>query len=840
MSAVLRLPVRYLRLLASIWADRDAAVRRIVVTTIAALALSLVAAVAFADPPGRIGRVSAIEGEAVLQGPEGDPFRAEINWPVTSGFNLQTAPNARAEVRIGSVALRLDGDTTARFAAVDDTNVALVLDRGTLALRLRARDTVAEVSVHTPEGRVTFADVGRYRIDVGRVPGTTVVSADRGFARIIAPDLAVDVRSGRAVEIAAGTARFVTTLTDAFDDWTLARDRRDDAIAQGYVSPEMTGYEDLAHYGDWRTTAGYGAVWVPRAVPVGWTPYRHGRWQWIAPWGWTWIDDAPWGFAPFHYGRWCYLDGVWGWAPGAWVARPYYAPALVGWIGRPGWSVSFAARGFVGAGWFPLAPRETFVPWYRTSPVYVQNINIAHVTKITHITHPQGGSMGAPQGGMGAGITEGTAALGGMGATGFANARLPNAVTVAPAAAIAQGQRIGGSALNVPAGQLAGAQPVAPIAPQAGAVRGGTAGLGGMGAAGVPLDAPSLGGRARGAPLDASVPGDWRGTAASGAATALAPNIAPRSGASTAIGGAPGAAGGMGGGNAGPFAGPAGAAPNAPPGAPWPAGNLGAPATRLSVPPTSDALSGTRGTLGGMAPRASESPGAAAQTDGMLRSPGGMGGSIGGSIVPGPRSAIAGSSPLGGAGAPAGNSAAGRPATPPASAPPPMGTFGMGAIGGVAPPGRQLSPPVATAPRWSGPAGTAGGGAGFGGMAGTSPPSRIMPPAPIAPVPAAPPPRASYAPPAPSFAPPPHAGYAAPRVYAPPAYAPPAQAAPPAAMRAPPPPSSFGGMGGMGGAPGMGAPRGMTPPTAPAAPSPAPQGNPRGPGGGFGGMGGRG
>ena len=23
-----------------------------------------------------------------------------------------------------------------------------------------------------------------------------------------------------------------------------------------------------------------------------------------APWGWTWVDDAPWGFAPFHYGRW--------------------------------------------------------------------------------------------------------------------------------------------------------------------------------------------------------------------------------------------------------------------------------------------------------------------------------------------------------------------------------------------------------------------------------------------------------------------------------------------------------------------------------------------------------
>ncbi len=35
-----------------------------------------------------------------------------------------------------------------------------------------------------------------------------------------------------------------------------------------------------------------------------WTPFRDGRWAEIAPWGRTWIDNAPWGFAPAHYGRW--------------------------------------------------------------------------------------------------------------------------------------------------------------------------------------------------------------------------------------------------------------------------------------------------------------------------------------------------------------------------------------------------------------------------------------------------------------------------------------------------------------------------------------------------------
>jgi hypothetical protein len=58
-------------------------------------------------------------------------------------------------------------------------------------------------------------------------------------------------------------------------------------------------------------------AWSP---PVG----RHiiyGRWVWVVPWGWTWVDDAPWGFAPFHYGRWVYVS-YWAWVPGPLAVRP--------------------------------------------------------------------------------------------------------------------------------------------------------------------------------------------------------------------------------------------------------------------------------------------------------------------------------------------------------------------------------------------------------------------------------------------------------------------------------------------------------------------------------------
>jgi len=89
----------------------------------------------------------------------------------------------------------------------------------------------------------------------------------------------------------------------------------------------MTGAQDLDAYGDWSETPEYGAAWFPRTVDVDWAPYRSGHWAWVAPWGWTWIDAAPWGFAPFHYGRWVRIHGAWAWIPGTRITRPVYAPA---------------------------------------------------------------------------------------------------------------------------------------------------------------------------------------------------------------------------------------------------------------------------------------------------------------------------------------------------------------------------------------------------------------------------------------------------------------------------------------------------------------------------------
>jgi hypothetical protein len=148
----------------------------------------------------------------------------------------------------------------------------------------------------------------------------------------------------------------------------------------------VVGYEDLDDYGGWRPEPEYGTVWFPHVTVVNWAPYRYGHWAWISPWGWTWVDDAPWGFAPFHYGRWVSVRGAWGWVPcpprtvAVAYMRPVYAPALVAWVGGPHFGVGIGVGVGANVGWFPLGPREVYVPSYHVSRGYVNNVNISNTT----------------------------------------------------------------------------------------------------------------------------------------------------------------------------------------------------------------------------------------------------------------------------------------------------------------------------------------------------------------------------------------------------------------------------------------------------------------------------
>lgn len=349
---------------------------------------------AWADPPGRVGRLAEATGPVWIFDPnQGEWTAAPLNRPITGGDRLHTNPAARADIRIGSTSLRLDGHAEVEFQALDDERIRVLVHEGSVALRLRAADKVREVEVLTAEGRLSPQRVGRYRVD--RQAGATAVTVADGTALFEGPGAALTLYPRQRGEFwidsrLSPTLQYSITdpIRDAFTSWNNGRDQVEDRAAAGqrWVSPEMTGADDLERHGEWSESPEHGPLWAPRAVPPGWAPYRFGSWAWIAPWGWTWVDDAPWGFAPFHYGRWVWYRDAWRWSPGRWVARPVYAPALVAWVGGPHVSIGVSVGSGPPIGWFPLGPREVYVPWYGVSPRYVQVINQGHVTQVVNVT----------------------------------------------------------------------------------------------------------------------------------------------------------------------------------------------------------------------------------------------------------------------------------------------------------------------------------------------------------------------------------------------------------------------------------------------------------------------
>ena len=349
-----------------------------------------------ADPPGRVARLNYLMGAVSLRPAGSDAWAAAVpNRPLTTGDAIWADSNSRAELHAGSTSIRVDGQTELDLTLLDDNTMQLRLAQGSVTIRVRHLDDGQVYEIDTPNGAITLGRAGEYRVDVGPDGTTSVVDVWSGNAEVTAAGSSFAVNARQQARI-NGTDSPTYDLVDApaydeWDQWCADRDRREDTSESArYVSTEMTGYEDLDAYGHWEVMPEYGNVWVPSGMGPGWAPYHTGHWVWVDPWGWTWVDEAPWGYAPYHYGRWVYAGGGWAWVPGQMVARPVYSPALVAFVGAPAPRPGVAVGVAVGVGavaWFALGPQEVYHPAYAVSPAYVRQVNVTNVTNVTNITN---------------------------------------------------------------------------------------------------------------------------------------------------------------------------------------------------------------------------------------------------------------------------------------------------------------------------------------------------------------------------------------------------------------------------------------------------------------------
>jgi hypothetical protein len=358
------------------------------------------------DPPGRVARLGFVRGTVSFE-PAGteDWVTAVVNRPLTTGDKLWNDNDSYSELHLGSASIRLGSNTGFSFLNLTDNMTQVQLTEGTLNVRVRRLGDDETFEVDTPNLAFTLLRPGSYKINVNEAGDTTVVLVREGQGEATGGGSAYTVHP-REVATFTGTDQIDADVqgwddsSDDFDNWAAERDSRiDHSVSSRYVSDDVIGYEDLDEAGGWRPVEEYGNVWFPHVTIVGWAPYHYGHWAYIAPWGYTWVDDASWGFAPFHYGRWVVVGGVWGWVPapprvavvGVAYVRPVYAPALVAWVGGPHFAVGVGVGGGfaagVSVGWFPLGPREVYMPSYHVSRAYVTNINVTNTRVETTVVN---------------------------------------------------------------------------------------------------------------------------------------------------------------------------------------------------------------------------------------------------------------------------------------------------------------------------------------------------------------------------------------------------------------------------------------------------------------------
>ncbi len=351
------------------------------------------------DPPGRVARLQYTSGSVSIQPHGTDQWvQGSVNRPLTIADNVWADKDSRAELNVGTGLIRIGSETSLTLTNVSDNSVQLSLHQGAMNVYVRHLYSGEIYEVDTPNQAFTILKTGDYRFDVDPNADTTLVTVWHGEGESTGQGESVRIKEHQQARFSNGNSLaheiHAAPPPDGFDDWCEVRDRReDDSVSARYVSPDVIGSEDLDANGTWRDTPQYGHVWVPNQVDPGWAPYTDGQWIYESPWGWTWDDYAPWGFAPFHYGRWVTYGGGWGWAPGPYYGgwdRGYYAPALVAWFGGGGWGGGFGFGFGGGFGWCPLGWGEPFIPWYHAGWGYFRNVNIYN-TRINNINGFRGG-----------------------------------------------------------------------------------------------------------------------------------------------------------------------------------------------------------------------------------------------------------------------------------------------------------------------------------------------------------------------------------------------------------------------------------------------------------------
>src|SRR5208282_1596177 len=297
-----------------------------------------------------VARISLIHGDVSTQrGDSKDWSAAALNAPVLAGDRVSTGDKARTEVQLDYAnMLRLAEHTQANLVQLTRSQIQIQLGHG-MANYTVLRNSDADAEIDTPNVAIrTERRESSFRILVTADDHTEVL-VRKGEVEVTTPQGGTRVGQNQFITMqgAGADAQYTVGEAPARDDFAQWNTDRDamirNSVSRKKTSDYYVGTEDLDAHGTWTEVPAYGPVWRP-TVAAGWAPY--------------------------HYGRWMYVGGGWGWWPGPAYGYPHYrpiwAPAYVSFFGFGagfGYGVGFGF-GFGSIGWLPLGPGDRFHPWW--------------------------------------------------------------------------------------------------------------------------------------------------------------------------------------------------------------------------------------------------------------------------------------------------------------------------------------------------------------------------------------------------------------------------------------------------------------------------------------------
>jgi hypothetical protein len=304
------------------------------------------------DITARVARISYVEDDVqVRRAGSNDWEKAATNLPLVEGDEIATTNFAKLEIQFDSrTYVRIAERSLVKITTLSDSGIALSLPQGSMSIRVYdfSKDR-SYFEVDIPNSTIAIQRSGVYRIDTGDKDSyeAKVRVTEGGEARIYSDTSGFTLKNDRAATIYLSGNRAgewdpfdASAFADSFDTWTTDRDkviakRLRDAYYDKYYDRDIYGAEDLTDYGEWVYSRTYGYVWRPYGASIqpyaDWSPYRYGQWRWLDPYGWTWVNDEPWGWATYHYGRWVWDVNRWVWTPYGYYRphRSWWRPALV-------------------------------------------------------------------------------------------------------------------------------------------------------------------------------------------------------------------------------------------------------------------------------------------------------------------------------------------------------------------------------------------------------------------------------------------------------------------------------------------------------------------------------